>query len=58
MSSSAHVDNKKKNILILGKDPTQRLEHRLNAEKMCLINTINTSYEKEILFKFALQWSK
>ena len=50
MSSSAHVDNKKKNSLILGKGPTQRLEHTLNAEKMCSINTINTSYEKEILF--------
>ena len=27
MSSSAHVDNKKKDILILGEGPTQRLEH-------------------------------
>ena len=26
MSSSAHIDNKKKNILILGKGPTQGLE--------------------------------
>ena len=25
MSSSVHVDNKEKDILILGKDPTQRL---------------------------------
>ena len=25
MSSSVHIDNKKKNILILAKDPTQRL---------------------------------
>ena len=58
MSSSAHVDNKKNDIFILCKDPTQGLEHTLNAEKMCSINTINTSYEKEILFKFALQWSK
>ena len=38
MSSSAHVDNKKKDILILGKGPTQGLEHRLTAEKMYLIN--------------------
>ena len=38
MSSSAHVDNKKKNILILGKGPTQGLEHILSAEKMYLIN--------------------
>ena len=33
MSSSVHVDNKKKDILILGKGPAQRLEHRLTAEK-------------------------
>ena len=38
MSSSAHVDNKKKDILILGKGPTQGLEHRLTAEKMYSIN--------------------
>ena len=34
MSSSVHVDNKKKDILILGKGPTQGLEHMLAAEKM------------------------
>ena len=38
MSSSAHVDNKKEDILILGRGPTQGLEHTLNAEKMYLIN--------------------
>ena len=38
MSSSAHVDNKKKDILVLGKGPTQGLEHTLNAEKMYSIN--------------------
>ena len=38
MSSSVHVDNKKKDILILGKDPTQGLEHTLTAEKMYSIN--------------------
>ena len=38
MSSSVHVDNKKKDILILGKGPTQGLEHTLTAEKMCSIN--------------------
>ena len=32
MSSSVHVDNKKKDILILGKGPTQGLEHTLTAE--------------------------
>ena len=34
MSSSTHIDNKKKDILVLGKGPTQELEHTLTAEKM------------------------
>ena len=34
MSSSAHIGNKKKDILVLGKRPTQVLEHTLTAEKM------------------------
>ena len=34
MSFSAHIDDKKKDILILGKGPTQRLEHTITAEKM------------------------
>ena len=34
MSSSAHIDNKKKNILVLGIGPTQELKHTLTAEKM------------------------
>ena len=34
MSSSAHIDNKKKDILVLGKGPTQGLESALTAEKM------------------------
>ena len=38
MSSSAHIDNKKKDILVLGKGPTQRLEHTLTAERMYTIN--------------------
>ena len=33
MSSSAHIDNNGKNILILGIGPTQGLEHTLTAEK-------------------------
>ena len=39
MSSSTQIDHKKKDILILGKDPTQGLEHTLSAEKMYLINS-------------------
>ena len=38
MSSFAHIDNKKKDILVLGKGPTQGLEHTLTAEKMYSIN--------------------
>ena len=39
MSSSVHVDNKGKDILILGKGPTQGLgEHSLTAEKMVSVN--------------------
>ena len=34
MSSAIHVDNKKKDILVLGKGPTQGLESTLTAEKM------------------------
>ena len=37
-SSSVHVDNKKKDILILGKGPTQGLEHTLTAEKIYSID--------------------
>ena len=38
MSFSAQIDNKKKVILILGKWPTQGLEHTLTAEKIYSIN--------------------
>ena len=38
MSSSTKIDNREKDILILGKGPTQGLEHTLSAEKMYLIN--------------------
>ena len=38
MSSSVHVDNKKKDILVLGKGKAQGLEHPLTAEKMYSIN--------------------
>ena len=38
MSSSTKIDNRKKDILILGKGPTEGLENRLSAEKMYSIN--------------------
>ena len=33
ISSSAHIDNKNKDILVLGKGPTQGLEHTITVEK-------------------------
>ena len=56
MSSSSHVDNKKKEILILRKGPTQGLKHTLAAEKMYSINF--TVKKKTTLLMLALQWSK
>ena len=38
MSSSIHIDNKKRDILILGRGPAQGLESTLTAEKMYSIN--------------------
>ena len=38
MSSSAKIDNRKIDLLILGQGPTQRSEHALSAEKNYLIN--------------------
>ena len=37
-SSYVHVDNKKRDVLILGNGPTQGLEHTLTAEKLYSIN--------------------
>ena len=33
MSSSTKIDSRKKDILLLGKSPTQGLEHTLSVEK-------------------------
>ena len=38
MSSSTKIDNKIKDTLILGKDPTQGFKHTLSAEKVHSIN--------------------
>ena len=38
MSTSKHIDNKKKDILVPGRGPTQGLESILTAEKMYSIN--------------------
>ena len=53
ISSSAHIDNKKKDILVLEKEPTQGLEHTLTTEKMYSISFTVT--RKKILFKLTLQ---
>ena len=37
MSSSAHIDNKKKDILVLRKGPTQGLESTLTAKNCILL---------------------
>ena len=45
MTSSTHIDSKKKDILVLGKGPTQGFEHTLTAEKMYNINfTISINF--------------
>ena len=38
MSSSTKIDNRRKDILILGNGPTQGIENTLSAEKMYSIN--------------------
>ena len=38
MSSSVHVHNKKKEILIIVKGPAQGLEHTLTEQKMYSVN--------------------
>ena len=51
MSSSIHIDNKKEDILVLGRGTTQGLESTPTAEKMY---SINFTVTKKNLFKFAL----
>ena len=38
MSSSSKINNRRKDILILGKGPAQGLEHTLSAENLYSIN--------------------
>ena len=58
MSSSTKIDNRKKDILILGKGPTQglehTLEHTLSAEKMYLI----LQKKKNKLFCLSLHYNR
>ena len=60
MNSSAYIDNidnKKKDILVIGQRLTQWLEHTLTTEKIYSINFIVTK-KKFSLSQSALQWSK
>ena len=53
MTSSVHVDNKKKDILILGKGTPQGLgEHSLAAEKMYLLNFTVTGKNFCLSFRY------
>ena len=52
MNSSTKIDNRKKDILILGEGPTQGLEHTLSGEKIYSINF--TGKKQKILLEFAL----
>ena len=54
MSSSAKIDNRKKDILILGKGPTQGLEHTLSAEKIYSIN----SAKENLKFRLSLHYNE
>ena len=55
MSSSSKIDNRKKDILILGKGPTQGLEHTLSAEKLYSISFTkrNTKFCLSLKYKAA-----
>ena len=48
MSSSAHINNKKKNILVLGKGASLGLELQKKCTLLILL------WQKKILFEFAL----
>ena len=54
MSSSAKTDNRKKHILILGKGPTQGLQHTLSVEKLYSINFT----EKNKTFYLSMHYNK
>ena len=45
MSTSIHIDNKKKDMLVLGRGPKQGLESTLTAEKVYSINFTVTGKE-------------
>ena len=52
MSSSTKIDNRKKYILILGKDLTQELEHTLSSAKMYSMNFIEQNRNLFLSFHY------
>ena len=50
MSFSAHIDNKVKDVLVLGLGPTQGLEYMLTAEKMYSINFPEKTFCLSLLY--------
>ena len=54
MSSSPHIDEKKKDILILGKGSTQGLEHTLAVEKLYSTNFT----QQNIIFCLSLYYNR
>ena len=53
MSSSTKIDNRKKDLLVLGKGPTQGLESTLSAEKLYSINFT----KKNTKFRLSLHYN-
>ena len=53
-----HADNRKKDILVLGEDPTDRLDDTtITAETKYSLNIANSKKKKKF-FKSELQWKK
>ena len=56
MSSYTKIDNRKKDILILGKGPTQGLEHTLRAEEKYSVNfTVCIIMEQTVIYLLMVQ---
>ena len=55
LSSSTKIHSKKKDILVLGKGPTQGLEYTLSAKKMYSINF--TEHNKKFCLRLHYNWA-
>ena len=54
MSKSPHINNKEKEILVLGEIPSKRLEDTLTAKKLCPINF--TKENTKFCLNFYYNW--